>query len=283
MPIQPKYFQIAMTPAAVTKKPHPKNPKPLLRLEIRDLSDDGARSFLSLLDASSVLEEAVNGVLNLLYSAQGSIPPTRSVTLILRSMPGVAYTTGKDIDADHKEIHFSTDYIAGVDASRRRDEMLGVLRHEMVHCWQWNALGTAPGGLIEGIADYVRLRSGLVPPHWKKEVDGDWDAGYQHTGYFLDYLEQRFGDGSVMAINEKLRGCRYDADKFWTDLFGHKVKKLWKQYGESLHGKDAELDSEDEEEEEREDIVNGSNGKEPACTSSSTQTSTSQEQKGTQT
>lgn len=38
---------------------------------------------------------------------------------------------------------------------------MGVCVHEMVHCWQWNAKGTCPGGLIEGIADYVRLRSGL--------------------------------------------------------------------------------------------------------------------------
>lgn len=43
--------------------------------------------------------------------------------------------------------------------------------HEMVHCWQRNAHGTAPGGLIEGIADWVRLKAGLVPPHWKREAD----------------------------------------------------------------------------------------------------------------
>jgi hypothetical protein len=41
-----------------------------------------------------------------------------------------------------------------------------------VHCYQWDAEGTCPGGLIEGVADWVRLNCDLSPPHWKKEVDG---------------------------------------------------------------------------------------------------------------
>lgn len=46
----------------------------------------------------------------------------RSVTLVLREMDGVAYTTGSDLDNDHKEIHFNTSYIAGVPEDRRRKE-----------------------------------------------------------------------------------------------------------------------------------------------------------------
>jgi hypothetical protein len=141
---------------------------------------------------------------------------------------------GKDIDDDHKEIHFSTDYIAGIPAERRKHEMLGVVRHEMVHCWQWAAKGTCPGGLIEGIADWVRLRSNLVPPHWKQESTGDWDAGYQHTGYFLDYLEKRFGDGTVVRINDRLRNREYEEKDFWLVCCGSHVKTLWEEYGQSL-------------------------------------------------
>ncbi|OCL04345.1 BSP-domain-containing protein [Glonium stellatum] len=236
-PATPKYFQQAMSPAAAPPPaaPKPKRP-PLLRLELRDLSQPGAQSFLALVSAPTALEEAVAGVLSHLYRGlpPHCIPPTRSVTLVLRSMSGVAYTVGKDLDDDHKEIHFSTNYIAAVPEARRAQELLGVIRHEMVHCWQWSAKGTAPGGLIEGIADWVRLRSGLVPPHWKQEVDGDWDAGYQHTGYFLEYLEKRFGEGSVRRVNEALRERKYDEDMFWEDLFGEKVGKLWEDYGESF-------------------------------------------------
>ena len=122
-PLTPKYFQLAMSPAAPPPSSTPKPKRtPLLRLEVRDLSQSGAQSFLSLLSASTALEEAVAGVLSHLYHGLPAhcIPPTRSVTLVLRTMPGVAYTAGKDLDDDHKEIHFSTDYIAGVPESDRK-------------------------------------------------------------------------------------------------------------------------------------------------------------------
>lgn len=70
------------------------------------------------------------------------------ISLVLRPMPGVAHTFGSPT---HKEIHFSLDHIRNSE-SRAREEILGVLTHEMVHCYQYNGLGKTPGGLIEGIA-----------------------------------------------------------------------------------------------------------------------------------
>ena len=149
-------------------------------------------------------------------------------------MDGVAFTKGSDLDRDHKEIHFSLDYINGTPSARQKDEIQGVLVHEMVHCWQWNALGTAPVGLTEGIADFVRLKAGLSPPHWKKESGGQWDAGYQHTGYFLEWMESTLGEGSVRKINDALKDTKYEEDDFWERLFGKKVGLLWKEYEASL-------------------------------------------------
>lgn len=161
------------------------------------------------------------------------------MTLLLRSMDGVAYTTGSDLDDDHKEIHFSLGYIRDIaPQERQRDEIRGVLVHEMVHCWQGNGSGKAPSGLIEGIADFVRLKAGLSPPHWKKEWGGDWDAGYQHTGYFLDWLEGKFGEGSVRRINGSLCEGEYVEKDFWGGLFGQGVKELWTEYGKSFEGEE---------------------------------------------
>lgn len=178
-------------------------------------------------------------------------------------MPGVAYTTGIDLDDDHKEIHFSLDYIARIPNSsprRQRDEIEGVIVHEMVHCWQWNALGTAPGGLIEGIADFCRLRANLGPPHWKKEGGGDWDAGYQHTAYFLDWMESKFGGGSVMRINEHLRDVKYKEQQFWKDLFDNSVHDLWDEYtqgfGTRVNASGRVLEEPDGSEVGRRDSVN---------------------------
>ena len=149
-------------------------------------------------------------------------------------MGGVAYTTGSDIDDDHKEIHFSLDYIKDIASERQQQEIQGVLVHEMVHCWQWNGLGTCPGGLIEGIADFVRLKAGLSPPHWKKEAGGEWDAGYQHTGYFLEWIEESFGEGSVRKINATLQNKKYVEEEFWQRLFQKNVADLWAEYSNTL-------------------------------------------------
>ncbi|KAF2639566.1 BSP-domain-containing protein [Massarina eburnea CBS 473.64] len=229
-------------------KPVTPQRKPLLRLELRDLSSDGTRAFLRLIHASKALEDAVDAVLRHLYSGLDTqcIPPTRSITLVLRSMGGVAYTTGSDLDEDHKEIYFSTDYINSVPDSRKKEEMLGVIVHEMVHCWQHNALGTAPGGLIEGIADWVRLKAGFAPPHWRRRGDSDWDAGYERTGYFLEWLEEAHGADVVRRINEGLRGCTYESDVLWKDCCGKTVKQLWKEYKDGLgehDDKPSELES----------------------------------------
>lgn len=161
-------------------------------------------------------------------------------------MPGVAYTTSTELDTDHKEIHFSLSYISQISpASRQAHEITGVLTHELVHCYQFNAQGTCPGGLIEGIADWVRLQCGLEPPHWKREAKGDWDGGYQHTAYFLEYLEGRFGEGSVRRVNEKLRREKYHEKPFWTELFGRPVEQLWGDYKQYLAGQDAEASRND--------------------------------------
>lgn len=164
------------------------------------------------------------------------IPDTRSVTLILRDMDGVAYTTGIDLDDDHKEIHLSLRYIAHVAKGKNsiRHELLGVICHELVHCFQWNANGTCNGGLIEGIADWVRLNAAFVPPHWKKDVDGDWDRGYQNTGYFLDWIEKTNGKGSIYRLNQSLADNEYDDSEFWKTLFGDDVECLYNRYKKSV-------------------------------------------------
>lgn len=72
----------------------------------------------------------------------------KAITLILRVMEQLAYTTGSH---SHKEIHLSLDWIER-NSERAKDEIMGVLIHEVVHCYQYDASGTCPSGLIEGIA-----------------------------------------------------------------------------------------------------------------------------------
>ncbi|KAL8929224.1 MAG: hypothetical protein Q9208_001307 [Pyrenodesmia sp. 3 TL-2023] len=262
-PLPPHASPGSKTSAAATR-PHPKPGYPTckLRFECHDLSHGGAEVFFGNNMVWRDFPAAVTSVLSTLYMPSQSnshIPPVRSVTLVLREMDILAYTTGNELDDDHKEIQqvawtqplenmltprppsFNLKYIAKIPAtpaSRQKEELQGVLVHEMVHCWQWNAYGTAPGGLIEGIADFVRLKAGLAPPHWKKERRDSWDQGYQHTGYFLEWIETQYGEGSIRRVNEALMNKRYDEDVFWTKLFSKGVKDLWSEYCGTLPAKD---------------------------------------------
>ncbi|KAI0199204.1 BSP-domain-containing protein [Astrocystis sublimbata] len=210
--------------------------KPRLRLHLNEVSDPGTSIFLSSINPSTLLPSAVSRVQKALYvhpHGEFHMPSTRSVTLIVRPMDGVAYTTGIDLDPEqHKEINLSSRYVASISTERRDHEIEGVIVHELVHCYQYNGHGHAPGGLIEGIADWVRLGAGLAPPHWKKSdgVHGKWDAGYQHTAYFLQYLEDRFGEGTVRRLNEGLRTAKYEEKPFWTKILGRPVEQLWEDY-----------------------------------------------------
>ena len=80
--------------------------------------------------------------------------------------------------------------------------------------------------------DFVRLKAGLDPPHWRKGGDR-WDQGYEKTGYFLEWIEDNFGDGTVREINEKLRDRPYH-EKIFKEVTGAEVGQLWALYKKSL-------------------------------------------------
>ncbi|KAL4880889.1 hypothetical protein BJY04DRAFT_190311 [Aspergillus karnatakaensis] len=268
----------------------PKLPTPKFRLEIHDLRHPASQLFITLIpDLALTLESALTAIIQNLYTSptvpapaipsttaakhnltptfKPCIPPTRSVTILLRDIGGVAYTTGTDLDNDHKEIHISLSYIQHCRTmADPLAEIVGVITHELVHCYQYaaprattdgrpdNTTPRAPGGLVEGVADFVRLKAGLDPPHWSrpksaKERSEKWDSGYQHTAYFLAWLEDvRVGKGAVGLLNDRLARVGYiregkskdeaqthgghkHKDGFWKGLFGAEIDELWEEYG----------------------------------------------------
>lgn len=123
---------------------------------------------------------------------------------------------------------------------------MGVLVHEMVHVLQWDGTADksggsggshrAPGGLIEGIADYVRLKANLAPPHWRKAPSTqDWDAGYERTAYFLEWLEeQKGGQGFVVKLNQALKDDGWKGDEMVKEVAGDGWEGAWKRYQKSF-------------------------------------------------
>ncbi|XP_059448130.1 uncharacterized protein LOC132179419 [Corylus avellana] len=144
----------------------------------------------------------------------------QKVSLFIDDMDGVAY-------ASNNEIHVSARYINGYSGDVK-GEITGVLYHEMTHIWQWNGNGLTPGGLIEGIADFVRLKAVYAPSHWVQPGQGDrWDQGYDVTARFLDYCND-LRNGFVAELNKKTRSD-YNAN-FFVELLGKSVDQLWSDY-----------------------------------------------------
>lgn len=82
----------------------------------------------------------------------------------------------------------------------------------------------------------MRLHAGLAPPHWREGNGATWDAGYEATGFFLDWLEERYGFGVVAELNGLMRTRPWD-EAIFKELTGRKIAKLWKLYREHLDGK----------------------------------------------
>ncbi|KAJ7110333.1 hypothetical protein C8R43DRAFT_1160169 [Mycena crocata] len=228
--------------------PPPEWPLPKLNIRVDDLAHPGATLFFEHIKPADALRAAVLASFEWLYATPACAPTNvLTILLVLRPMDGVAYTFGSHSE---KEIHLSLDHIVN-SASRARDEIMGVLVHEVVHCYQHNANGTAPGGLIEGIADFVRLHADLAPPHWKREVNpGDkWDAGYQTTGYFLDWVDDHAGVGTIRALNASLLNVDYD-EAVWVRLAGEPVRELWRKYKAELGGGDGDEEGGDRDSDE---------------------------------
>ncbi|KZO96520.1 BSP-domain-containing protein [Calocera viscosa TUFC12733] len=164
----------------------------------------------------------------LAYLESAKDPPEPAVLLKLSMKEGIAVTSGGEMTlfvpyfAQHGKTHTKDETL---------HEILGVILHELVHVYQHDGHGTVPGGLIEGVADFIRLRAKLGPPHWNRSRGGKWDAGYERTAYFLDWVE-----GShhhfVRDLNAESKDA-YELGVFKT-LTGQNVEELWEAYQQSL-------------------------------------------------
>jgi len=112
---------------------------PAIHLRIHPITHEGAEAFTAHLpDIGSVLRKAVHTCWTFLYNDEAHLFPrnVRSITLYVRPMGGVAYTTGNWLDSENVEIHLSAEYVQRQSKERTREEIRGVLVHEMVHVWQ---------------------------------------------------------------------------------------------------------------------------------------------------
>lgn len=112
---------------------------------------------------------------------------------------------------------------------RARFEFAALMYHETTHIFQWSGEGTAPGGLTEGVADYVVMKSKyFVAEGYTKPGEGRrWDEGYGVTARFLEYCDS-LRAGFTVDLNNKMR--KVYKDEYFLDLLGKPLDQVWREY-----------------------------------------------------
>ncbi|KAK6159296.1 hypothetical protein DH2020_006610 [Rehmannia glutinosa] len=126
-----------------------------------------------------------------------------------------------------ESINVSSIYLEGYKGNVKW-EYTSLLHHEMTHVFQWNGEGRAPVGLIEGMADYMILKSNYYPIGFAKPGEGNkWDEGYGVTARFLEYCDG-LRDGFTADLNNKMREVY--KDEYFEELLGKPLDQVWSEY-----------------------------------------------------
>ncbi|KAK9667160.1 hypothetical protein RND81_14G237500 [Saponaria officinalis] len=141
-----------------------------------------------------------------------------------------------EVTTKKNQLYISSIYIQNYEGDIRR-EITRVIYHELTHVWQWTGMGRAPKGLLEGIADYVKIKAGYADEKYgKKQGDGErWDEGAEITAYFLEYCNE-LRKGFVAELNAKMKNG-YE-ESFFRELLGKSVEKVWDDYKDKYGHKD---------------------------------------------
>ncbi|KAH7575331.1 hypothetical protein ACOSP7_005149 [Xanthoceras sorbifolium] len=143
------------------------------------------------------------------------------------TMSVVEFDNNNPSGTSNNKVKVNTKYIYKFNGDVKR-AFTGVMYHELTRVWQWKGNGQAPIGLINGIADFVRLRAYYPAQDWVKPGEGSrWDEGYSVTAYFLDYCES-LKRGFVANLNKKMKDGY--SDNFFEELLGMSVDELWNDY-----------------------------------------------------
>lgn len=270
-------FEIASSPLLrTTTMPVPIDARAVMELDenkeratefhliVSNVESQGARKFLAItgIEAYPVLADLTAQVHAILYPPGLKLNPPpiiHSISLHVRSFPGIAFTdlcnpppyyqSAEEEDGEvkdkkggnHRAIHLSTDYIQKLE-ERVGETIRGVLLQLLVYCYvNYGREKTCPKAVVTGIANYVRLKSGIARPPWEIESMGaTWDTG-SAIAYFLDYLSLTFLPNLVPLVNLKLKTEKWEDGKCLRELLGVNLEELWMGYRAEGKGKVKEL------------------------------------------
>jgi hypothetical protein len=181
----------------------------------------------------TLMQLAAVDVCRTLYKNASEVRTISNIELLVRYAPDeVAWTSG---GGNQATIMISTAHITKFknEGGNVYEEIKGILYHEVTHVYQQDDSdgGGADGGLIEGIADYVRFKSGFIPADATPDKSGNWNDGYRTTAFFLLWMSKQYPD-SVYKLNLSLSssdGKKWTPQAFKT-ITSKTVDQLWQAY-----------------------------------------------------
>ncbi|CAM8937733.1 unnamed protein product [Rhodiola kirilowii] len=151
------------------------------------------------------------------------------ISLFIDNYQGVAF------ENDNNEIHFSSNYISSYKGNIAR-EFTGLLYSELALVWQWDTREryTTAGWMVQGIADFVRLKAGYGHQTWAKPGQGTrWDQSADVTARFLDYCNDIRHD--FVAQLNRLMSDGY-SDDYFVQLLKKPINQVWREYKAAYGG-----------------------------------------------
>jgi len=188
-------------------------------------------------DVETTMQWAACTVCSIMYRSPDEVPRTHdTITFVIDNHDGVAYAGGS-------EIHLSTGHIQNYpNPDSALVEFRGVMVHETAHLYQVNG-GSSDGALIEGMADFVRVRAGYYGPGRCGGGDS-WDGAYTISGCFFSWLagpceyhEQHHPQNDLeigYRINALMSDGKAAIQQEIETTFGTDIDTLWTQYQDAI-------------------------------------------------
>ncbi|MCG8581758.1 MAG: hypothetical protein MI866_17670 [Bacteroidales bacterium] len=156
------------------------------------------------------------------------------------SIEDIETISAKGGNAPHINIFFSSSYLKKKKGILSDEELIaeivGVLYHELAHGYQYSpmgaggyATGTDYFGMIEGIADYVRLNAGYSSYEYRKP-GGHWNDGYKTTAFFIDWLHTKDTDFAYKLNQSAKTIVPWSWDLACQNILSVPVQDLWNEY-----------------------------------------------------
>jgi hypothetical protein len=214
-----------------------------------DANTNGAQLFKRVMPApvDRIKQLALNVAQTLYRNPADSSRATR-VTLEIKSGDFVAHAAGVK---GQRTVTISTKFLedfyreSGNSDSALLTEIEGVMVHELTHVYQREPMGAGRydgqsefWAFIEGEADAVRTTQGYTKDRHPRDTVNNprkWLAGYNTTGFFLDYIVRTYDKDFLYKFNDTARTINpWTFDKAMQATVGKSVSTLWDEYARSV-------------------------------------------------